>query len=590
MGTVYLAQDLHLQRPVAIKVLPPELAVREELRERFLRETRVAAGFSHPNIVPVHGVEEHPQLLAFVMGYIEGETLGARVRRTGPLSAADAVRMLQEMAWALSYAHGRGVVHRDIKPDNILIERATGRSLLTDFGIARSSVGAASNLTQVGEVVGTPPFMSPEQAAGETLDGRSDLYSLGVVAFFAVTGRLPFEAESASAVMAMHLTQPPPRVGALRPDLPQSLASVIDRCLEKRPADRFETGEALAAALDPMRASRREVAPAVRLFQLQATEAFRFGVIVLGIELIFQYNPIGDGNVDHALPVIIGAAVLWGILAQLFGRARALLAGGFSFEEVAGGMRAAIDERVEARALERADPGNRRRERRRRWIMLASLAYGVFMFAFVFRKMRVRTGPDTFGIGVTAQVLLLSAAIMLGIGLALIMMNSARTTALATFIARLWGGPLGRMLFRLAGWRLAGKSSVVASRSMSTLSGPLSLIAGLPVAPRRALSGARSQIETLEATLTELAGRQRAIDAALADAGAATPSSDTAFQARRAELVGDLNRAREETVTKRDRLAAALENVRLQLLRVKSGIGTPEDVTAELLTAQSAVA
>jgi serine/threonine-protein kinase len=153
MGAVYLARDLQLQRLVAIKVLPPELAVRPELRERFLRETRVAAGFSHPNIVAVHAVEEHPHLLAFVMGFVEGETLGQRVRRAGPLGGAEAVRMLQEIAWALSYAHGRGVVHRDIKPDNILIERATGRALVTDFGIARSTTSGATSLTQVGEVV-----------------------------------------------------------------------------------------------------------------------------------------------------------------------------------------------------------------------------------------------------------------------------------------------------------------------------------------------------------------------------------------------------------------------------------------------------
>ena len=218
MGAVYLAQDLSLQRSVAIKVLPPELAVRPDLRERFLRETRLAAGFSHPNIVPVHAVEEHPELLCFVMGFVEGETLGQRIRRAGPLTAAEAIRLLQEVAWALSYAHGRGVVHRDIKPDNILIERATGRALVTDFGIAHTAAVASDTaLTRIGEVVGTPQFMSPEQASGDKLDGRSDLYSLGVVAFFAVTGRLPFDADSVTAVMAMQLTQQPPKVGASRP-------------------------------------------------------------------------------------------------------------------------------------------------------------------------------------------------------------------------------------------------------------------------------------------------------------------------------------------------------------------------------------
>ncbi|HVT41008.1 MAG TPA: serine/threonine-protein kinase [Gemmatimonadaceae bacterium] len=394
MATVYLAQDLRLQRPVAIKVLPPEFAVREELRERFLRETRVAAGFSHPNIVPVHAVEEHPQLLCFVMGFIEGETLGGRVRRAGPLSASEAVRLLQEIAWALSYAHGRRVVHRDIKPDNILIERATGRALLTDFGIARTTAGTNSNLTQVGELVGTPQFMSPEQASGETLDGRSDLYSLGVVAFFAVTGRLPFEAASASALMAMHITQPPPRLASLRPDLPQPLATAIDRCLEKDPARRFESGEALAAALDPMRSARREISPAVRLFQLQATQAFRAVTILVLLELLLRQRPLGEGNADKGIPLLIGAAIVWGVLAQMLGQVRALLRKGFSFEEVRAGMEAVLAERAEARAQELADPPTRKREERRKRVMIASGVGGILGYLWVFQRMRVQVAPD----------------------------------------------------------------------------------------------------------------------------------------------------------------------------------------------------
>ncbi|MBA2628162.1 MAG: serine/threonine protein kinase, partial [Gemmatimonadales bacterium] len=245
MGAVFLARDLTLDRPVAIKVLPPELAVRAELRERFLRETRTAASFSHPNIVPVHAVEEHDAILCFVMGYVEGETLAQRIRRAGPLSAAELVRLLQEVAWALSYAHGRGVVHRDIKPDNILIDRATGRAMVTDFGIARSSSGEAAGLTRVGEVVGTPQFMSPEQASGDSIDGRSDLYSLGVVAFCAATGRVPFDAESTPAILAMQITRVPPSITVERPDLPPSVSVAIDRLLAKNPAERFQTGEAL---------------------------------------------------------------------------------------------------------------------------------------------------------------------------------------------------------------------------------------------------------------------------------------------------------------------------------------------------------
>src|SRR5689334_4201024 len=163
MGAVYLARDLRLDRPVALKVLPADLARDSSLRERFLRETRTAASFSHPNIVPVHAVEDRDGVLAFAMGFVEGESIAERVRRAGPLEVRGIVRLLQDIGYALAYAHGRGVVHRDIKPDNIMLERATGRALLMDFGISRTidARSAPAGLTRVGEIVGTPEFMSP---------------------------------------------------------------------------------------------------------------------------------------------------------------------------------------------------------------------------------------------------------------------------------------------------------------------------------------------------------------------------------------------------------------------------------------------
>src|SRR6185503_5899708 len=161
MGIVYLARDVDLERLVAIKVLPPEFAIRPELRERFLREARTAGKLSHPNIVPVYRADDVGDFVFFVMAFVDGETVGQRVRARGPLPPAQAARMLREVAWAVAYAHARGVVHRDIKPDNILIERDTGRALVTDFGIAVRADATA--LTEEGRVMGTAQFMSPEQ-------------------------------------------------------------------------------------------------------------------------------------------------------------------------------------------------------------------------------------------------------------------------------------------------------------------------------------------------------------------------------------------------------------------------------------------
>src|SRR6186713_1328491 len=250
MGVVYLARDVQLDRDVAIKVLPMNLARTAESRERFIREARTAAGLSHPHIVPIHRVAEMGGFVFFVMSYVEGETLGERLRTHGPLLPADATRVMREVAWALAYAHGRGIVHRDVKPDNILLEAGTGRALVTDFGIAH---GGSDPLTATdpGKIMGTAHFMSPEQAAGEPVDGRSDIYAIGVVGYLAVSGRLPFESKNLPALLVRQASEPAPSVMRAAPGLPPSFGAAIDRCLARAPEDRFTDGEALAAALAP---------------------------------------------------------------------------------------------------------------------------------------------------------------------------------------------------------------------------------------------------------------------------------------------------------------------------------------------------
>jgi serine/threonine-protein kinase len=250
MGIVYLARDVQLDRDVAIKVLPSHLARTAESRERFVREARTAAGLSHPHIVPIHRVGEAGGFVFFVMSYVEGETLGERLRTRGPLPPADATRVLREVAWALAYAHGRGIVHRDVKPDNILLEARTGRALVTDFGIAHAGKDPGP-ATEPGKITGTAHFMSPEQAANGPVDGRSDIYSLGVVGYLAVSGRLPFESSNLPALLVRQATEAPPSVMLAAPGLPPAFASAIDRCLALDPADRFADGEALAEVLVP---------------------------------------------------------------------------------------------------------------------------------------------------------------------------------------------------------------------------------------------------------------------------------------------------------------------------------------------------
>ncbi len=252
MGVVYRARDEKLKRRVAIKVLPPELAYQADIRERFSREAQTAARLSHPHVVPIYTVGEGSSLVYFIMGYVDGESLSSRIQRRGNLPPEEVRRIMKETADALSAAHGLAIIHRDIKPDNILLEGTRGRVMVTDFGIAKalSSVGGGT-LTSAGVAIGTPSFMSPEQAAGEKeIDGRSDIYSLGVVAYQMATGELPFTAPTVAGILMKQITEPAPMVSAKRDDIPEDLALAIARCLEKDPENRWPTADALRRSLE----------------------------------------------------------------------------------------------------------------------------------------------------------------------------------------------------------------------------------------------------------------------------------------------------------------------------------------------------
>jgi len=572
MGAVYLARDVRLDRPVAIKFLPPDMAMREDLRARFLQETRTAASFSHPNIVPVHAIEERERILCFVMGYVDGETLSARVKRTGPLSAADATKILQEAAWALSYAHGRGVVHRDVKPDNILIDRGSGRAMITDFGIARSQDNT-SGLTMVGEIIGTPQYMSPEQATGETIDARSDLYSLGVVAFFALTGRLPFESSTAHGYLTAHITKPAPPMGSIRPDVPPALASAVDRLLAKDPAQRFQKGEELAEALDPLRASRREIPPAIRLFHVKSTQVIRNAIILLLLAPTLSRAAGGEG--DQALLLLIVVAAAFALILQALGGLRELAAQGFSHDNLRDGLIAIGEEENEARTQMRASPDWAERAKRRRWVSLAGIFVGaaLIIFSLSTRVHRPEGGYTTPLIGFAAAA---AGAVLVVVTVVYTAAAGGASTRIDRRLRTLWTGPIGRKLFERVSRRATRARP--AAQIVSAEMGPLTLVAALPKDVRRDLGDVARAISSMVAAQKELLEREARLSSSQLEAtrgssGAATDTLD--------RVVTELSEAKQAATQKREDITAALERIRLELIRLRSGIGSVADVNRE---------
>ncbi len=467
MSLVYLARERRLDRPVAIKVLHPDLARDGVNRDRFLREARTVAQLTHPNIVPIFTVGEMDGFVFFAMAYVTGETLARRVTARGPLDPHTAGRMLCDIGEALDYAHARGVVHRDVKPDNILIDAATGRALLSDFGIAH-----ASPLSRVsgqlgrpsaprGHVVGTAAFMSPEQASGDLVDARSDIYSLGVVAFYALSGRLPFQAGTDEGFLAQHISDTAPKITTVVPLVPPRLAQIVDRCLSKEPWARY----ADAAAL--VRAIAEAVAPpavplAIRAFMVRSTHleapalisAFVTGVGLLPATAAAWLSP-ATAPVRAATTIALGVALLLPVVVAIV-RVRRLLADGHQREELVAALTARQARRREELAFVYG-PGPTSFERSFGWLARLALLTTIAVVGGVLGVIDVPPllAPLLPSIFTTGAAIALLAAVVARAR------TEQRTDPLGERSLRFWRGPLGRALFRIAGRRPAAGPSIV---------------------------------------------------------------------------------------------------------------------------------
>ena len=579
MGVVYLAREVALDRPVAIKLLPPALAARPELRERFIREARTAAQLSQPNIVPIHAVDDGAGFVYFVMAYIDGETLGERVRTKGPLPAAEAARVLREIAWALAYAHGQGVIHRDLKPDNIILERATGRAVLTDFGIARRL--ESTGLTAGGELIGTPEYMSPEQACGGELDGRTDLYSLGIVGFYALAGRLPFEADTVPALLVQQVTAPPPPLAPLAPGAPRALVQAVARCLAKHPEDRFDDAKGFADALSVALEARREVPAPVRAFVKDSLELRPSGCLYVMVASWFAPLLFGRMFVSGAFGVLpfvafLGIAFVGLPLLAHLSRVRRLVRAGYGVDDVLAGARAEMDRKREELAFTAGrDPAPiERLLARLRW---PALAVGIGSLLAMGANLLPGFGSPV--------ILLLVAG---GVGLWAVgsVVDQRRRDVTGERRIRYWGSRFGRWLFKLAGTGLPARATASGTHRPTELALAFAaedLYAELPPAIRAALPGLPDVLKRLEQQARNVRARIEELEQSLAETQQGAASG--AAPAHRDKLVTDLTAARDLARIRLSESVAALETIRLDLLRLRAGGGSVDRITADLAAA-----
>jgi len=582
MGVVYLAREVRLDRLVAIKLLPPARASDAKLRERFLREARTAAKLSHPHIIPIFTVDEVGEFVFFAMAYVAGETLTERVARRGPLAPSEAARVLREIAWALAYAHSQGLVHRDVKPDNIMLEEASGRALVADFGIAGLVRGAAG--LDGGEVIGTPEFMSPEQALGEHVDARSDLYALGVVGFFALSGKLPFEAGKAAEVLAKQVTEPAPPLASVAPGVPRRIAQAIDRCLAKDPGDRPKSGENVAELLGVALEQRRELPVALRVFVKRNARLGGVGGLIYVFSIPFMMATIGSlfgrrGSGDAALWTFVAAVTVvpFGILV---GRARRFLASGFGPEELAVAFRAELEQGREERVFEYGR-GPSLYERVLRLLGAGGLAIAGVSGFILFG------GPVWAAPGL-AQLFGWSLSIGLITGFLALVRLQRRIDLDTRIWSWLWQGPLGRLMFRIARVLLPARSlAPPATHRPTELALAMAaeqLFDELPREARRQLRDLPDVVRRLESDAQKMRRRLEELNEALdgtRDEGRGK-GGDVAIPARHDRIVSDLEAEREVVQARLGDAVRALETIRLNLLRLRAGSGSVQNLTTDL--------
>jgi hypothetical protein len=574
MGIVYLARDVALDRPVAIKVLHPALASERPQRERFLREARTGARLAHPHIVPIYDVVEQDEFVFFVMGLIDGESLGERLRREGPMHHAVVERVLREVGWALAAAHAAGVLHRDVTVDNILLERNTGRALLADFGIAQEIDGG-----DVGHLIGTPAYLAPELIRGEAASPRSELYALGIVGWTMLCGRLPYLDEEPGRVLLKQLTEPIAPLSRAAARTPSRLARAIEALLVKDPAERPATVELWMASLEGRAVAARLAEPLQRWVTQRAAMRpfYALAVTTLGM-LGPAATVLASGSTSAPMEtllrvLVIGGAVLITIQVGMAVRsARRAVQHGYRIEDLRLAIHQHLDEH-HARGPE--PPGTAGRLLR----LIGRLS--LLSFAAVIALLFVGQMPPLLPWGVSVwlwqhlmQLLLWSwMGFWAAKGLGFVV--PARTMPVDDrrwrWRRRFWHSSLGARFLQVV------SLGVRSSASAPTLHRPTELVIGLqiddvwnalPHEARRGLDDLPATAAALRARVAEL----RRVLARLEGLGAADGEQVAAI--------------RERLLSRRDAALAALERLRVLALRLSGQVSVEGEFTQHLRAAR----
>ncbi len=570
MATVYLARDVSLDRPVAIKVLSAEHALDPVMRARFEQEAITGAGLSHPHIVPTYAVAEAAGRPYLVMGYIDGESLSQRLHRTGPLSVTEGERVIREIAWALEHAHARGVLHRDVTLDNILLERSTGRAVLVDFGIA-ALLGHDTD----GILVGTPAYLAPERIQGAEATPASDLYALGVVAWATFAGRLPYLGEDSAAVLLQHVTAPLPSLASAAPALPRRVVTAIEAGLAKSPAARPPTTEAWMASWQNQALTIPLAEPLAR-WQGHWQQVRGFYALALTLAAIMRgarwVYPEGFGSIVVgmilnlfyiAVPMIAIAASIQAISAAR--HARAAARSGYGLEDFRLALR-----RAAPRASTEPTPliGRLISD-----AVLLSLA--AYFAAALYMFMVPRERYSWWLIDFAREVAMWAHVVFWG-GLGLSLLTPTRPLlrpgTRESIRRAFWNSPLGALWFRMA--RIGLGKRIAAAE---TLHRPTELVLDLAIEELwRALPATvRRDVDALPTVARGLRKRIASLRSIASHFG--EPNHDSPSEAAlRAKVGGRITAA-----------LTALEQLRLQLLRLDDATMPTSALTAQLHDART---